>query len=176
MSRFMIFGNKQHGKDTACEYLYQKYGLKYESSSFFACKLFLFEQMKEEFGYDSIEQCFADRHNHRKYWYEELRKYNDGDRARLGRAIYANASVYCGIRDKEEFDALKQAGLVDLSIWIDASARMPLESAESIKVTRDDADIIIENNGSLEEFYTKLSNLFDTLGYKPYQGVESRKE
>lgn len=174
MTRFFIFGHAQHGKDTACEYLLKKYGIKYESSSLFAAKKFLFEQMKEEHGYQTLEQCYADRVNHRQYWYENIRDYNDPDRARLAREIFKEASIYCGIRDRDEFNAINQAGLVDLAIWVDASDRKPLEPSSSLKLTRDDADIIIDNNGTLTQFYDRLSALFDSLGYKPYQGVESR--
>lgn len=163
MRNLIIFGHKQHGKDTACEYLESKFGIKYISSSLFACQNFLFEQMRNEYGYATIEECFADRINHRKYWYEAIRDFNTPDKTRLGKQLFKQHSVYCGIRDLEEFDALKAAGLVRLSIFIDASGRLEKESSESMKLDIEHADIVITNNGTLEQFYTKLDRLFFQL-------------
>lgn len=164
MRNVIIFGHKQHGKDTACEYLEAKYGVSFASSSLFACQLFLFEQMREEgHSYETIEECFADRVNHRKYWYEAIRDYNTPDKTRLGTKLFSKNDVYCGIRDLEEFQALKAAGMVRLAIFIDASGRLEKEDPESMKMDIEDADIVITNNGTLEEFYTKLDRLMAVL-------------
>ena len=164
MHNVIIFGHKQHGKDTACEYLEAKYGVSFASSSLFACQLFLFEQMhKEGHSYETIEECFADRVNHRKYWYEAIRDYNTPDKTRLGTKLFSKNDVYCGIRDLEEFRALKAAGMVRLAIFIDASGRLEKEDPESMKMDIEDADIVITNNSTLEEFYTKLDRLMAVL-------------
>ncbi len=162
--RMIVFGHKRHGKDTACEYIEQAYGLSFASSSFYACETFLFEQMREAHGYASIQECFEDRDNHREYWYKAIRAFNDGDLCRLGRGIFEDNPIYCGIRDREEFEALRSAGLFDLAIWIDASERRPLESASSMKLCMEDADIVIDNNGPQSELPAKIDTLFATLG------------
>lgn len=164
MHNVIIFGHKQHGKDTACEYLEAKYGVSFASSSLFACQLFLFEQMRKEgHSYETIEECFTDRVNHRKYWYEAIRDYNTPDKTRLGTKLFSKNDVYCGIRDLEEFRALKAAGMVRLAIFIDASGRLEKEDPESMKMDIEDADIVITNNSTLEEFYTKLDRLMAVL-------------
>lgn len=164
MQNVIIFGHKQHGKDTACEYLQSKYGVSFASSSYFACEIFLFEQMqKENYGYGSIDECFADRVNHRKYWYEAIRDFNTPDKTRLGKQLFSGHDIYCGIRDLEEFNALKANGLVKLSIFIDASGRLEKESSESMKMDIEHADIVITNNGTLEQFYEKLDRLYAML-------------
>ena len=164
MHNVIIFGHRQHGKDTACEYLEAKYGVSFASSSLFACQLFLFEQMRKEgHSYETIEECFADRVNHRKYWYEAIRDYNTPDKTRLGTKLFSKNDVYCGIRDLEEFRALKAAGMVRLAIFIDASGRLEKEDPESMKMDIEDADIVITNNSTLEEFYTKLDRLMAVL-------------
>src|SRR5690606_3625161 len=114
-------GYKRHGKDTACEYLRDRYGISFASSSETACNLFLFDQIKDQFGYKTKEECFEDRHNHRELWFNAIRDYNIPDMARLGRQIFAQNDVYCGIRNDEEFYALKERGLFDLAVWVDAS-------------------------------------------------------
>ncbi|BAW19226.1 hypothetical protein [Ralstonia phage RP31] len=164
MRNIIIFGHKQHGKDTACEYLEAKFGVSFASSSRFALDLFLFEKMCDEsFGYETPEECFSDRVNHRKYWYEAIRDYNTPNKTRLGGKLFAEYDVYCGIRDLEEFRALKAAGLVNLAIFIDASGRLEKEDSESMKLDIEDADIVITNNGTLEQFYEKLDKLFTQL-------------
>ncbi|NLC22482.1 MAG: hypothetical protein GX771_11335 [Halomonadaceae bacterium] len=162
--KLIIFGHQRHGKDTVCEYLEAEYGLTFSASSMFACRLFLYEQIKDRFGYASLEECFEDRVNHRQLWYEAIRDYNATDRARLGKAIFAEHDVYCGIRDREEFECLKREGQFDLAIWIDASQRKPLESTASMTLTRDDADLVINNNGTLIDLMEPVDGLMDRLG------------
>lgn len=167
--RYVIFGHKRHGKDTACEYLEERFGLTYTASSWYACQLFLFDQLRRKYGYATPAECFNDRDNHRAEWYEAIRDFNAGDRTRLGRGILATNAIYCGIRDREEFEALRDADLFDLAIWVDASARKPPEAADSMGLTRDDADIIVDNNGSLDDLYFRLTRLFRALGYFPVE-------
>lgn len=161
--RLIVFGHQRHGKDTACEYLWAHFDLSFVSSSFFACDRFIFDQMKDEHGYRTVDECFNDRINHRDTWYNAIRSYNDGDRTRLGREIFDSHDVYCGIRDRDEFYALKAAGLVDLAIWIDASDRLPPEGSGSMNLTREDADIIVSNNTDLADFHVRLERLAKLL-------------
>jgi hypothetical protein len=57
---------------------------------------------------------------------------------------------------------LKQ-GIFDLVVWVDASDRLPAEDASSFNIDKSCADIIIENNGTLEEFKVKVSRFGKTL-------------
>lgn len=162
--KLIIFGYAQHGKDTACEYLRDRYGLTFSASSMFACRTFLYEQIKDRFGYRTMSACFEDRGAHRQLWYEAIRDYNTPDRTRLGRGIFAEHAVYCGIRDREEFEALRAEGAFNLAIWIDASQRVPAESTDSMKLTKADADLVIDNNGGLLALYRELDKLVAKLG------------
>lgn len=166
-SRLMVFGYKRHGKDASCEYIERTFGLSFKSSSYFACETFLFEQMRETHGYASIDECFEDRVNHREYWYNAIRDYNNGDRCRLGRGIFESHPIYCGIRDREEFETLRAEGMFDLAIWIDASDRLPPEDASSMNLNQADADIVVSNNGTLEQLHQNIDNLFAMLGFVP---------
>lgn len=158
--KLIVFGYKRHGKDTTCEFLEQKFGLGFRSSSYFACEEFIFDLLKDEHGYASIDECFEDRVNHRELWYNLIRDYNKEDRTRLGRGIFQVAPVYCGIRDRDEFEALKKKRLFDVSVWIDASERLPDEDESSMNLNKKDADFIITNNGSEAEFLKKLEHFF----------------
>lgn len=163
MQKLVVFGFQRHGKDTACEYLAAHYGLTFAASSMFACQTFLFDQLKPQLGYATIEECFQDRVHHRQTWYEAIREFNAEDRGRLGKAIFAKHDIYCGIRDREEFECLRREGCFDKAIWVDASDRLPPEPSTSMNLTMDDADITISNNGSLSDLYRSLDDLMVSL-------------
>ena len=147
-SRLIIGGHKNHGKDTVAELLEKKYGLRFLSSSEFACEHFIYDQLSPKYGYKNSQQCFNDRVNHREEWYLAIRDFNKHDRARLGKLIYKNAPVYCGIRDIEEFIELRKCNQFDISVWVDASKRKPLEDPASISVKQSSFDVTIDNNDS----------------------------
>lgn len=54
-------------------------------------------------------------------------------------------------------------GLFDLIIWVDASVRLPLEGSESFKIDKSYADIIVNNNDTLEAFKKRVINLGKAL-------------
>ena len=158
--RIIIAGHARHGKDAACLYLEEKFGLTAISSSQFCCEKLIFPDLAPIYGYKSPEECFNDRGNHRDFWYQKIWDYNRDDPSRLGREIFKEYDIYCGIRHKDEFAAIRQAGLVDIVIWIDASERLPLEGEGSNSMSSELADLIITNNGTLEEFHEKLLRVF----------------
>ncbi len=147
--KLMVCGYARHGKDQFCEFM----GLSYASSSMAALDEAIWPVMGH--NYESKEQCFEDRINHRAEWHRLITEYNTPDLTRLARAILKDNDVYCGIRNRDEFHAARRASLFDLSVWIDAGDRMPPESLDSCKMMKEDCDIIITNNGTLEEFMVK---------------------
>lgn len=149
--KIMLIGHARHGKDTVCDLLKKHYGFQFRSSSDFVNERAVFPVLAPKYGYTSLEQCYDDRVNHRQEWYELLREYNGDDPARLGRELFAENDIYCGLRHREEFDAMKREGVFDVCVWVDASDRLPPESAESMTMTKDDADLVIDNNGSLND-------------------------
>src|SRR5262249_3721197 len=74
--------------------------------------------------YPSIQACYEDRGNHRAFWFDRISDYCRADPSRLGREIFMENDVYCGIRSAEEFHACKNAGLFDYSIFVDAYRRL----------------------------------------------------
>lgn len=160
----IVTGMSQHGKDTFCEYLYEKYNITFASSSYTACELFLYEKLKDEFGYKSIDECFEDRQNHQTRWYEEIKAFNTPNKDRLGKIIFNKANAYCGIRDDEEFAELIKNTDVDLIVWIDASLRVPPQSKSSMKLSSEIADHILKNNGTEAEFQESIDAFYhDTI-------------
>jgi hypothetical protein len=159
-AKLMVCGHGRHGKDTFCELMEP---WKFMSSSLFVAEAAVYPTLWSKHGYTSLEACYADRHNHRDEWHNLIRDYNEHDRARLARELYKQYDIYCGIRWHEEFLAAQAEGLFKLSIWIDASKRLPAEGTDSNTILPEHCDLIIENNGTLAEFTAKVHRLKDCL-------------
>lgn len=155
----LIIGQARHGKDTAAEYWNKHFGLSYQSSSMAAAEIFIFDELKDKYGYNTFEECFEDRVNHREEWFNMICDYNKDDLTRLGRAIVDKTGCYVGMRNIEEVEACKDKGVFDFIVWIDAGDRLPPEDKASCTVTSQSADIVIENNGTQEEFEKKLERI-----------------
>jgi hypothetical protein len=139
--------------------LRDNYDYSFESSSQFCSKLFIYDQLKDKYGYSSEEQCYADRHNHRTEWYDAICDYNVPDAATLGREMFAAYDIYCGLRNKKEFHAMKNTGVFDYAIWVDRSDHLPPESKDSMSLEQWMADFTIDNNGTLEDLKFNLDRL-----------------
>lgn len=158
-TKLIITGHARHGKDTVCEILRDSYGFKFESSSKIACELFLFDKLKEKYNYKTIEECFEDRVNHRKEWFNEIVKYNK-PLYRLGMYILGHNDIYCGLRNIYEINSIKKNLNHNIyTIWVNADKRHPIESYESISITAEDCDFIIDNNGTIEELKDQVEGL-----------------
>jgi len=154
--RLIVMGYGGHGKDQICRILREIFGLTFISSSYAALEHVVYPVLQPLYGYQSLEECYQDRHNHREEWFNLIRQYNTPDGSRLARAIYSQYDIYNGVRNIEEFTTICKAKLFDYSIWVDASRRVPPESSDSCSVTMDDADIILPNNGPLYQTTRQL--------------------
>ncbi len=161
--KLLIIGHGRHGKDTVCEILRDHYGFSFESSSQFCSKLFIFNMLKERYNYATEEECYADRHNHRAEWYNAICEYNVPDAARLGRDIFSEHDIYCGLRNKKEYHAMKNTGVFDYAIWVDRSDFLPLEDESSMTLKQWMADFTVDNNGTLAELEFNVHQLMKHL-------------
>ena len=150
--KMLIIGHMRHGKDTLAEIMNEEFGLTFKSSSQSAADIFLYDALKDKYGYKTPEECFEDRVNHRQEWYEAICDYNKDDRARLAKGILQRSDCYVGMRDRDEIEECLRQGIFDLVIWVDASESLPNEDASSFNIDRTCADIVIENNGTYEQF------------------------
>lgn len=155
----LICGFARGGKDTAAEYWQEHFDLTFQSSSRAAAEIFIFEELKDKYGYNDVDECFNDRHNHRAEWFDLICGYNEHDKTRLAREIVEKTGCYVGMRSLAEVEQCKADGVFDLVIWIDAEERVGKEAEDSCDITKACADFIIDNNGTLEEFYTKLERI-----------------
>ena len=164
MVKLLVIGYARHGKDLACEYLSWTYGLKFVSSSRFICEKAVFPVLREKYGYKTVEECFDDRAVHRAEWFDLISEYNTPDKSRLGREILEKYDIYCGLRNAEEWEALKAAKVFDYVLWIDASKRLETkEDTTSNTMLPQMADFIIDNNGSPGDMYEQLDALLEKI-------------
>jgi hypothetical protein len=164
--KILIIGYGRHGKDTVAEYLRDHYGLTFKSSSMHCAENAVFPALRGMYGYKTVEECFADRSNHRTEWYDLISKYCESDPARIGREIFEVSDMYCGLRNKREFHAIRNNGLVDVTIWVDRSDWLPPEDKSSNTLEPWMADYVIDNNRDLDELYCNVDDLMRMLNGK----------
>lgn len=158
--KLLIIGHGRHGKDTVAGILKEEFGLTHLSSSEASSDIFIFDSLKDKYGYSSIEECFNDRANHRSEWYDLICDYNSSDPARLAKEIIKRADVYVGMRSQIELDACIKDELFDFVIGVH-DPRKPLESSDSMSIDVDQySDILIVNDRGLEDLRREVIKVF----------------
>jgi hypothetical protein len=150
--KLFIVGSNRSGKDTVAQMIKKFTGLTFESSSHYCMRKFLRDKLSVK--YETEEECFEDRVNHREEWYNIIRDYNYGDPTRLTKEIFAEYDIYVGIRNLDEF--LPGRRLADLAIWVD-------RGINNIRITPQDCDISICNHGGLLFLEHKVRRVCDTI-------------
>lgn len=160
--KLMIVGHGEHGKDTVCEMLRDYHHFAFKSSSLH-CAEIVFEVLGKKYWYETVQDCYADRRNHRKEWFDVITNYNTPDRTKIAREIYSEVDVYAGMRNREEFSQCKEQKVFDYAVWVDASKRLgTVEGQDSNQITKQDCDFVIDNNHSLEYLKNQV-HVFDKM-------------
>jgi hypothetical protein len=162
LPKLLVVGHGRHGKDTVCELL-KNYGYTFQSSSKFCSELFIFETLKDKYGYKDEDDCYNDRHNHRTEWYDLIHGYCSDDLAKLGRNLYAKHDIYCGLRNKREFFAMQNEELFDYAIWVDRTDHLPLEHPSSMSIEQWMCNYTIDNNGTVDRLKKNVDVLIHTI-------------
>jgi len=103
----------------------------------------------------SVEVAFSRRREDRHHWYEAGRSLRSEDPAFLVREAMHGAQITSGLRVAEEVLASRAEGIVDVFIWINRD----VPADPTMKFGSELCDITIENRGSLDRFYSRLSAL-----------------
>ena len=158
--KLLIIGHARHGKDTVATMLKEEFGLTHLASSEASSTIFVFDALKEKYGYETVEECFADRTNHRAEWYDLICEYNSEDPARLAKEIMERANVYVGMRSQVEFEACKKQRVFDAVIGV-IDPRKPLEDQDSMNIdVEKEAHAVIYNEGTLEELREGIKQVY----------------
>lgn len=158
--KLLIIGHGEHGKDELAEMFKRLHGLTFTSSSKAASDLFIYDILKDKYGYTNAEECFQDRRAHRAEWYDLICEYNKDDKARLAKDILKSSNIYVGMRDLPELEECKRQQLFDLIIGVFRPGK-PLEDPSSFNIDIwKHSDIVIPNSGTLQDLENKVINLF----------------
>lgn len=160
MKKIILLGHKRNGKDTVAEMINKHFGVKFESSSMTAAKLFIYDKLKEKYGYKTFEECYEDRMNHRPEWYQLITEYNTPNKTRLAEEIFKINDIYVGMRNSDELAKCKKDKLVDMVIGV-YDYRKEEESEDSFPINLwEECDVIIPNSGTLEELEARVIKFF----------------
>lgn len=163
--KICIIGHARHGKDTLAEMINQRYGYKSESSSQAASRLFLYDALKDKYGYKTPEECFEDRVNHRAEWFDMICEYNKNYPGQLAADIMKSNDIYTGMRSNRELHACIDDGIFDLVIGV-FDPMKPLEPRDSFDIDIwKRSDIIIPNAQSLHALELRVELLKELLAH-----------
>lgn len=169
--KLMVIGYARHGKDTACNLLHGMYGLNFVSSSFFVGERAVRPWLEARgICYSSMDECYADRVNHRAHWFDAIAEYNRDDPAKLGCELFAKYDIYCGNRNVLEFNAMKEKKAFDYAFWVDRGLLVEPEPLSSNTLYPDMADYVIDNNGSLEYLKRNVETVYNLAFQKLHIG------
>ena len=161
--KLLIIGHMRHGKDTVAEMIKQHFDMDFQSSSQAAADIFIYDELKDKYGYTTPEECFKDRVNHRKEWHDLICEYNKHDKARLAKKILETHDIYVGMRSSAEIEACLQQNVFDWVIGV-YDPRKSHEPSDSFDIDLfKDADVIIPNGGSLWDLRTRVYKLMVNL-------------
>lgn len=162
--KILILGYARHGKDTVAEMLRDHYGFNFMSSSEFVGREILWDNWGCS-KYDSFEEMFDDRSNHRVQWMEMIAAYNTPDKTKTASTMIERGfDLYVGMRRLDELEACKAAGMFDSILWVDRSDHLPVEEG-SMDITKENcgADVIINNNGTLQQLEESVAIYVETF-------------
>lgn len=157
--KILILGHANHGKDTLAGIISELFGYSFKSSSVAATEIFLYDALRDKYGYKTTGECFEDRINHRAEWHDLICEYNTPDKAKLAREILKQNDMYVGMRSHEEIVECHNQHLFDLVLGI-FDPRKPLESVDSFSIdVFEESDIVVPNAKSIDHLREKVKTL-----------------
>lgn len=166
--KILVIGHGQHGKDEFAKRLAERIGMKFQSSSMFACERVVFPWFENFIPgyYDNDSVCYYDRRNWRSLWYYLICEYNKEDKTRLAREIMAENDAYVGMRAADELEACINDQLFTHIFWVDAGDRVEREHKTSISVEfNPDTMFLVDNSGDLELLQEEIELIAEMLGF-----------
>lgn len=152
-------GHGRAGKDTAGEYLRDRYGLRFVGSSSWAMRFYVAEKLGIPVG-----EAWDSRHERRLEWKKILDDFREAHgHAACIRCVLRENDVVVGLRDFKELVAGRAAGLLDLIVWIENPR---VYADPTVQFTQSDCDITVLNDASYEAFYARLDRLATAIGLK----------
>ena len=160
----LIVGHARHGKTEAAKILKRERGLQFKDSSKAAAEIFLYDKLKEKYGYKDFEECYEDRVNHREEWFNNICLFNKEDPARLAKEIMKDANIYCGMRSNREIQKCLEDNVFDHIVEV-YNPHLPKESPESFDIDFNTLPqrYTIYNDSALDTLRLRLMELYMKL-------------
>lgn len=160
-AKCVIFcGRARAGKDTACE-LFAAFARVNNAGT---VSKYLAPHVARRLGL-SVEEAYARRGESmetRAFWRAVGDELRATDPARLVREMMGYGQVGGGLRGTVEIRAARREGLADLFVWIDSPRALADATCE---FGPEECDVIIRNDGTIEEFGAKIERLARFAGY-----------
>ena len=160
--KLLVIGHMRHGKDTVAEMIEELTGMSFKSSSEMAAEIFIYDELKDKYGYSSFIECFEDRMNHRAEWHDLIKNYNYPDKAKLAKEILRHNDMYVGMRSQEEIDKCIEDNVFDMIIGV-FDPDKPFEPKDSFDIDLFASSDIIIPTGNLERVKEKVGKLCEYL-------------
>lgn len=159
-----IIGPGRCGKDTAAEFLAKITPMLYTAGTSYWARHIVYRSLPwyKRLWYWNADRCWRlHRHKARQYWADKIGEYNRDDPVQLYSDCLGEQNFLTGVRWRHEFEAIKKAGLCDLWVWIERPGCVD----PTCELTAEDADIVINNTGTLTDFYFELVLFARGLGF-----------
>ena len=162
--KLLIIGHARHGKTEAAKILKRERGFQFKDSSKAAAEIFLYDKLKDKYGYKDFEECFKDRINHREEWFDNICLFNKEDPARLAKEIMKEADIYCGMRSNREIHKCIEDKVFDHIVEV-YNPHLPKESPESFDIDFNTLPqrYTIYNDSDLDTLKRRLMELYMKL-------------
>lgn len=160
-ARVLFVGWGRAGKDEAAQFAEKHLGLRYGGSTSWAAK----EDVAKALGVHP-QIAYDQRHQNRQFWKEYCDWLRRDDPALLVKRCLNDGDITAGCRDKVELYAA--APLFDLIVWVNRPG-----TPEDFTVTFTVEDvlalggIVINNNGTLEDYHTRIIHFFRDDMHEP---------
>jgi hypothetical protein len=154
-----VCGRGQAGKSTTSRLIAEISGLKYSQSTSQALAEMIFEKSKSGcFGrsFEHTQDCWEHRSEHRALWGQLIAEYNKPHGTTLYEDMLPTNDILDGIRRIDELRACQKRDIIDFAIWIDRDIAPP---DVSLDYGSDACDIIINNNGSLDDLREAVNTI-----------------
>lgn len=152
----LMVGWGRSGKDAGAEILAELTGFRYGFSFSRAALPFMCEVL----GQDE-KTAWEERHNHRMTWKNHLDHLRRGDETLLAEMALCHGEILAGLRDIKELEAVRTKGLFSHILWVN---RPGVPADPTTTFGPGDADEVIDNNGTLDEYKETLKRWAESKG------------
>lgn len=157
--KVLFCGPGRAGKDTAAEMFCDVTGLKFAGTF----SKYLIKFVAPKLGL-SEEEAYRRRHESdamRMIWFETGNDIRKDDPTLLAKMAFENGDVSGGVRGLPEIKAIREHRVADLIVWV--ARDVPVDP--TLEFGREYADVVIDNNGTLDELREKVTALASLFNY-----------